>query len=349
MASTTKLMTAYLAREALDLDRVVTTAPYEPGPFESLMRLRRGEQVSVHDLLYGLLLASGNDAAVTLAVAVAGSEEAFVSRMNDAAAELGLSDTSYENPIGFDAPTHFTTARDLVALALELRDDRVLSEIVDTDRATLVEGERVRRIRNRNTLVRRVPFVDGVKTGYTDSAGYVLVASGERNGITLVSALLGAPSERARDTGSLGLLRWGFSRYARERALVANEVLARVPVVDRDVEVSLAASRPVDLVVRPDERVDVRTERVPAEVGGPIPAGKRLGTAIVTVDGSTQARVPLLATEAVAAASTIERIDAALPGRRAAALGLLALGAGAVIALIAVAARWVAGRGRPAR
>ena len=104
MASTTKLMTAYLSLRELDLDDVVTAAPYAPGPAESLMKLRPDEQVSVHDLLYGLLLASGNDAAQTLAVAAAGSEEAFVAEMNRAARKLDLTETSYENPIGFDAP-----------------------------------------------------------------------------------------------------------------------------------------------------------------------------------------------------------------------------------------------------
>lgn len=341
MASTTKLMTAYLALKALDLDEAVTAAPYSPGPAESLMGLRPGEQVSVHDLLYGLLLASGNDAAETLAVAVSGSEDAFVARMNRTARRLDLEDTSYQDPIGFDAPGHYTSAHDLVDLTMDLRRDAVFRRIVDTPSAELTEGRKPRRIVNRNNLVRTVPWVDGVKTGYTDDAGFVLVASGRRKGVTLISAVLGAPSEAERDASSLELLRYGFSLYRHETVVKRGERLAETGVRYRDEAVPLAAIRGVSLTLRRDQDVEVRPEGVPAEIEGPISRGERLGTAVVTVDGAVETRVPLVSTRSVGAASLIDRIDSALPGRRTGAWGLLALGALAIVVFVVLIVAWI--------
>ena len=349
MASTTKLMTAYLARRDLGLDDRVAKAPYDPGPAESLMGLRGGERVSVHDLLYGLLLASGNDAAVTLAVASAGSEAAFVADMNRAARGLGLDDTSYENPIGFDGPGHFSTVADLADLAVEIREDPVLRRIVDTPKILLTEGARRRRVVNRNTLVRKVAFVNGVKTGFTEGAGYALVGSGTRQGVTVIAALIGAPSELARDTGTLALLRYGLSLYSRERVLERGERLGEVAIANREVTVPVIASEPVALTVRRDEDVEVARRGLPAEVEGPVAEGERLGAALVTVDGATAARVPLVAARSADAASLIERIDAALPGRRAGAWGLLALAVLAAALIVVVPAVWLLRRSRGRR
>jgi D-alanyl-D-alanine carboxypeptidase (penicillin-binding protein 5/6) len=344
MASTTKLMTAYLALRSLDLDDVVTAAPYDPGPAESLMKLEPGEQVSVHDLLYGLLLASGNDAAVTLADAVSGSEPDFVALMNRTARRLDLDDTGYRDPIGFDAPGHHTSARDLVELTEDLRRNRTFRRIVDTPEIELSEGERPRHIVNRNNLVRSEPWVDGVKTGYTDGAGYVLVGSGERKGVELISALLGAPTESARDAGTLELLRYGFSLYHREQVVRKGERLTATEIRYSGTRVPLAAGDGLELTVRRDEDVEVRPMGVPAEIEGPIERGERLGSAIVTVDGAREARIPLVSIRSADAASLMDRIDAALPGSRAGAWGILGLGALAVVLAGFVVFAWARGR-----
>jgi serine-type D-Ala-D-Ala carboxypeptidase (penicillin-binding protein 5/6) len=344
MASTTKLMTAYLALRSLDLEDVATAAPYDPGPIESLMKLRPNERVSVHDLLYGLLLASGNDAAVTLAEAVAGTESAFVARMNRTARRIGLDDTSYRDPIGFDAPGHHTSARDLVDLTDDLFRDPTFGRIVDTPEIELTEGERPRHIVNRNTLVRNVKWVTGVKTGFTNDAGYVLVGSGERKGVTLISALLGAPSEAARDAGTLELLRYGFSLYRRERVVRTGERLGATEIRYSGVDVPVAAGEGVELTLRRDEDVEVLPVGVPAEIEGPIERGGRLGAAIVTVDGAREARIPLVSIRSADAASLIDRIDAALPGSRAGAWGLLGLGALAIVLVGGVVVAWARGR-----
>ena len=224
IASTTKLMTALVALETAPLDDVITAVPYDPAPAESLVGLRAGERMTLADLLRALLLPSANDAAETIADGISGSPEAFVDEMNARAEDLGLEDTSYANPVGLDERGNESSARDLVTLALELRKIPFFRETVDQPRATLRSGDRRRVVLNRNRLVRDVDFVDGVKTGRTDDAGYVLVGSATQRGVTVVSAVLGEPSEAARDADTLALLRYGLDRFrrasrARSRAL----------------------------------------------------------------------------------------------------------------------------------
>ena len=210
-------MTAYLALRNLPLSRRLTSPPYSPVLGESVLGLVPGERETVHDLVYGMLLPSGNDAAVRLADGVAGSVPQFVAMMNRAAVRLGLRDTHYATPVGLDSPGNYSSARDLVRLVSVLRRDPRFRRITNTPRATLRDGARVRHVVNRNDLVLEVPWVNGVKTGHTVDAGYVLVASATRHGVTLISVVLGAPTIAARDSGSLALLRYGVSRY-RPRA-----------------------------------------------------------------------------------------------------------------------------------
>ena len=198
IASTTKLMTALLAVETAPLDDVLTVAPYDAGAAESLAGLREGERITVRDLVRGLMLASGNDAAVTLAVGVSGSVDAFVRDMNARARELGLRDTTFTNPVGLDEGRNRSSPRDLARLARVLRRNEFLRRTADLERATIRSGERRLTVVNRNTLVRRVDWVDGFKTGRTNQAGYVLVGSATRRGVTVVSAVMGAPTEAAR-------------------------------------------------------------------------------------------------------------------------------------------------------
>src|SRR4051794_21329591 len=183
IASTTKLMTALLTLERTNLDDVVPAAPYHPLPAESVAGLRTGERLTVRDLLRALLLASANDAAETLAVDVSGSQAAFVRAMNARAAQLHLRNTHYANAIGLDEQGNYSSARDLVTLAGVLLRKPFFALTVNRPRATLSSGARVRRIVNRNSLVREFPFVHGVKTGHTQQAGYVLVGEAQRHGV----------------------------------------------------------------------------------------------------------------------------------------------------------------------
>lgn len=337
MASTTKLMTAYLALHRLPLGKLLTAPPYHPIPSESLLGLQPGERMSVRDLLYGLLLPSGNDAAVTLADGVAGSTQAFVGEMNREAHRLGLDDTSYANPIGLDAPTNYTSPRDLADLTLALRHDGLFRRIVDTPRITLETGDHPRTITNRNTLLLAHPWVNGVKTGYTPGAGNVLVATGTRKGVTLLSVVMGEPTETSRDSDSLALLDYGFSLYRREQAVRRGERVGSADVPNAGARIPLVAARPVEATVRRGQSVDVSL-RAPAAVEAPIHRGERLGIATVTVDGDPVGHIPALAARPVkpAASGVLPSVDDAIPGPRV-VVWLLVVAAAAFVILIAAA------------
>ena len=309
IASTTKLMTAYVAMKELPLGKIVRAAPYEPIYGESLLGLREGERVSVRDLLYGLMLVSGNDAAHTLAVAAAGSEERFVGQMNRYAAALGLADTHYANTIGLDEEGNYSTAADLATLTRRLLRDPTFARIVDTREALLRSLDRPRRIENSNDLLETAPWVTGVKTGHTFDAGYVLVASGERRGVSLVSATLGEPTEEARFADNLDLLEYGFSQYRRRLPVRAGQALAKPEIRYSGGHLPLRAERSIQVGLRRDQRLDLRV-RAPGEVEGPIRRGARIGKATVFVDGRKVGSVPLRAGRAVPEASAFDRARA---------------------------------------
>jgi D-alanyl-D-alanine carboxypeptidase (penicillin-binding protein 5/6) len=308
IASTTKLMTALLARELLPLDREVTAGRYRAGPAESRINLRPGERMEVADLLRALLLESANDAAVTLARAAGGSVSGFVDLMNARARQLGLSDTHFTNPVGLDDPGNRSSARDLAHLARRALRDAFLAETVDMPRARLTTGARQRVVENRNALVRRFGWVDGVKTGHTTQAGYVLVGAADRKRVPLVSVVLGAASPAARDMDTVRLLNYGYSLYDRKRVLKAGRTVARARVAYHgDRTVALTPARDLALTVRRGQRIR-RTVDAPAEVDGPLAAGSRVGWVTVRYRDRT-ARVPLITADAVPGAGPLRKLS----------------------------------------
>jgi D-alanyl-D-alanine carboxypeptidase (penicillin-binding protein 5/6) len=338
IASATKLMTAYLALRRLPVNSEVAAAPYSPIAGESLLGLEPGERMSVRDLLYGLLMASGNDAAVTLADGVSGSTEAFVAQMNRAARRLGLRDTSYENPIGLDAPGNYSSARDLADLTLTLRRDELFRRIVDTPQITLESGNQPRTIMNRNDLLSGHPWINGVKTGYTPEAGNVLVATGTRKGVTLLSVVMGASSIASRDSSTLTLLDYGFSLYRREVAVRPGERLGSASVANADTRLVLKAKGGVRATVRSGQEIDVAVH-APSSVEAPIRRGERVGTATATLAGQPVGRVALVAARTVkptADNSPVATVDDAIPGPRA-VVWLIGAGLVAIVVLIGTA------------
>ena len=311
IASATKLMTALLTLERKDLDDVVPAAPYAASSVESKIGLAPGERMTVRDLLTALVLESANDAAVTLAVGVAGSREAFVREMNRRAVTLGLRDTSYANPIGFDDPNNYSSARDLARLARRLLRNREFARIADLPMATLTSGARTRTIDNRNALVQRYPFVSGVKTGHTLGAGYVLIGSGAAGGGRVITVTLGAPSESARDADTLALLRWGLEQFRRVTLLRPGKVLARLDVDHRDEDAEVGARRRVSLVLRRGERTKTLVD-APEELDGPLAEGERVGWVEVQRGGRTVRRVPLVTLADVEGASFLHKLVRAL-------------------------------------
>jgi D-alanyl-D-alanine carboxypeptidase (penicillin-binding protein 5/6) len=310
IASTTKLMTVLVALQRDDLDDVFSAVDYQASPIESQIGLRAGERMSVRDLLRAALLPSANDAAATLAAGTMGTTAAFVREMNRTAGLLGLRDTSFANPVGLDDPHNYSSARDLATLAIRLRRYEFFRRTVDLPRATLRSGARIRTVLNRNTLVRRIDAVDGVKTGRTDRAGYVLVGSATRAGVTVLSVVLGEPSEHARDADSLALLRYGLASYDAVTPVPEGRVLGRVALRYRRGEsVELVAGGTVRRVLRKGVRTSVDVVGLPDEVDGPLPRGSRLGTAIVRAGSEVLGRVPVVTARPVAEASVATRLD----------------------------------------
>jgi D-alanyl-D-alanine carboxypeptidase (penicillin-binding protein 5/6) len=307
IASTTKLMTAYVVLHELPLDRIVRAAPYEAEYGESLLGLRPGQRISVRDLLYGLVLRSGNDAAYDLALAAAGSERRFVGQMNRYAAALGLSDTHYANPIGLDQRGNHSSARDLATLTQHLLRIPAFARIAASRSAVLRSVRPRRRIATINELLRMAPWVTGVKTGHTFGALYVLVGSGRRKGVELISVAIGAPTDEDRFRDDLRLLDYGFAQYERRLPIRAGAALAAPSIRYAGGELPLRAARTVAVGLRRDQRITVAV-RAPREVEGPIRRGAALGRATVSVDGLPTASVPLRAGRAVATASTLDRV-----------------------------------------
>ena len=220
MASVTKLMTVLVALETLSPDDVVTV-PQEAIIGNASMGLQAGQKVHVRALLYGALLPSGNDAAMTLAIASAGSEQAFVAKMNQRAQEWGLSHTHFVNPHGLDAPDHYASARDLAQLAIRALKNPLIAEIVGVPAIT-IEGFK---LINTNQLLTTYPGAYGVKTGTTDNAGQVLIGAARRSGQGNVLTVVMNSSDRYAET--TGLMDFYFTHWAWIDAGLKQDVLNR--------------------------------------------------------------------------------------------------------------------------
>jgi len=343
IASTTKLMTALVALDELELKRTYRLPSYAASPAESVVGLRGGERMTFADLLRAMMLPSANDAANAIALLSAGSVAAFVREMNARARELGLRNSRFSTPVGLDQAGNYSSAEDLVKMALLLRSNSFVREIVDLPRATLRSGAQERVVVNRNRLIARHPFVSGIKTGHTLGAGYVLVGSASQDGVSVVSSVLGAPSEDARDTDSLALLRYGLSRYERRPAVRAREVLSRVAVENQgDLRAELTAERTLRVVARKRERLRVRVKEAPDSVEGPLRAGTRMGTVQVLRRGEVVASTALVVGRAVPEATAPQRVRSWL-GRTGTGV-LLGFLAACTVLLVLLRRRVVRGR-----
>lgn len=312
MASTTKIMTALVVLERADLDDRYTVPAEAVAIGGSTARLEEGEQLSVRDLLTGLLVASGNDAAVTLADGLAGTQQAFVAMMNAKAKELGLDHTRYANPHGLDAPRHFSTVRDLVTVAEAAMENPLFRELVSSRRATIPGpgGVGTRDLLSENELLDIDPEADGVKTGMTDGAGYALVAHADRAalGMDLYLASLRSPSSEIRARDARALLDDAFAEFTRARLVAPGAVLARAQVdgiPGRTIPVVAAA--PLDAPMRLGDPVTA-TLVAPEEVEPPVAEGDVLGTVTYRQNDRTIGRVDLVAGESADGPGILDRL-----------------------------------------
>jgi len=316
-ASLTKLMTAYLAFTAvkdkkLALDARPPVSPLAHKAIGSRMFVDPASPATVDELLHGLIIQSGNDAAIILAEAISGTEEAFTQQMNREAKRLGLTNTLFANASGLPGAQHYSTARDLAMLAIKLIEDHPDYYKLYSQRDYTYNNIKQP---NRNRLLFVDPSVDGVKTGHTEAAGFCLVASSQRTAPgtdlqrRLLSVVLGTASESARTIESQKLLNYGFASFDTLKLYAREATAASYPIYKGNAaEVKAGFAGPV-LVSVPRGRAQAvkgEIERVQPLIA-PIEQGQRIGTLRVQFDGKTIAEHPLIALEAVGSAGWFGR------------------------------------------
>ena len=304
IASTTKIMTCIVALESLPLDKVVTASKRAEATNESQLGLKAGQQFTVEQLLYALMVKSANDAGVVLAEASAGTVEAFVDKMNAKAADLGLKNTHFTNPHGLDNGGYkagYSSAGDLATLAQYAMKNAEFRKLVGTvDWSITMPGDtKPQTFRNHNELLGAVSWVTGIKTGFTSQAGFCLVASGTSKGVSLIGVILGEKTQPPCWADSKTLLEFGFSQY--EQVLLADQ---GVPTAD------------LSLPYRSDEKLELVTERsaaatvfkgdtvtskvnVASNLVLPVQAGQVFGTVQFSVGDRQVASVNLVAARSV--------------------------------------------------
>jgi len=310
-ASLTKLMTAYLTFAALrqrriSLDQAVPVSERAWRAQGSRMFIEPRKPVTVNELIYGMIVQSGNDACIALAEAVAGSEEAFVELMNREAQRLGLKNTQFANSTGLSHPQHYSTAQDLAELAAA-----VIRDFPDYYPLYSRKEYRYNNITqyNRNRLLWTDPSVDGMKTGYTENAGYCLITSAARGERRLVSVVLGAASETARAVESQKLLNYGFQSYDGVRLYPGKQAVATLPVYKgsaNGVKAGFISDFHVTMPRGTGDKLKATVESMQPLLA-PLTVGQTIGTMTIMLDGKPYRQVPVVALEDVPVAGILGR------------------------------------------
>lgn len=312
-ASLTKLMTAYLAFDALKHGTLslkqqlnVPAAALRSKSDESRMLLKAGQTVTVDELLHGLVVQSGNDAAITLAVNIAGSEAGFVDMMNQEAKRLGMNNTHFTNPVGMPDAQHYSSASDLAVLAAAiLRDYPQHYPLFSLRNYTFNNVAQA----NRNRLLWLDPYADGMKTGHTESAGFCLVGSAQRDNHRLISVLFGADTDSLRATESQKLMNFGFQNFDAVRLYQKNQPVSQVRVwkgTERHLEVGFR--RDLFLSIPKGTFAQLKaTMETHQPILAPITGGQQLGVLKLTLAGKPYADFPLVALDSVPLANVFSR------------------------------------------
>jgi len=311
-ASLTKIMTAYviyreLANKHLTLDDKVTISQKAWKTGGSKMFLEVGKQVRVEDLLKGMIIQSGNDASVALAEHVGGNEATFTAMMNQHAARLGMTNSHFENSMGLPAENHYTTARDLSKLTFALIKE--FPEYYRWDSQKEFTYNKITQ-KNRNKLLWRDNSVDGVKTGFTNEAGYCMVTSAKREGMRLIAVVMGTKTTEARADESQTLINYGFNFYETHRLYQANTMLKEVRVWGGDtktVQLGLAGDLYVTIFRKHYNELKV-TMALNPDITAPVTKGVGYGTLNVSFAGQPVAKQPLVALKTVSAGNFFQRL-----------------------------------------
>ncbi|MGE3847915.1 MAG: D-alanyl-D-alanine carboxypeptidase family protein [Gammaproteobacteria bacterium] len=311
-ASLTKIMTVYAASHALKeglihIDDQVTISKKAWKMEGSRMFLEVGKQVSVDMLLNGIVIQSGNDASVALAEHVSGSEEVFVGLMNKHAKALGMTNTSFSDATGLPDPNNYTTARDMAKLSAAL-----IREFPEEYKRSAVKEFTFNGIRqhNRNRMLTRDATVDGIKTGHTESAGFCLISSALRDGMRVISAVMGTASDDARTEASYALINYGYRFFETKQLYEAKQVVASPEVWGGATEtVPVGSLKPVWATLPRGRFKDVKAVAKLAEpIKAPLTMGQPLGHMTLNLDEQEVAEIPLVALAEVAEGSLFSRL-----------------------------------------
>jgi len=287
IASTTKIMTALVVCEQTNvLDRV--RIPQEAVGIEgSSIYLKAGEILTVQELLYGLMLHSGNDAAVALAIYCGGTVEGFAELMNDKAHRLGMYDTHFVNPNGLDSPGHYSTARDMAILAANAMENPIFAKTVSTKTVTIGN----RSLRNHNKLLWSLEGADGVKTGFTKKAGRILVSSCTRQGRRLIAVTMNDGNDWQDHQN---LMENGFANFSVQQIVRAGDCLGKIAVISGNATgVELIATEDFFYALSPEEKPEIVLSKQ-GFVYAPVAQGQEAGYAYVCLNGRAVGKIPLI-------------------------------------------------------
>ncbi|WP_078380105.1 D-alanyl-D-alanine carboxypeptidase family protein [Sutcliffiella halmapala] len=289
-ASMTKIMTMLLIMEAIDegkltWDEKIRTSEYAASMGGSQIFLEAGEEMTTDEMLRGIAIASGNDASVAMAERIAGSEEAFVEKMNAKAKELGLENTLFQNPTGLPAKNHYSTASDMAVIAKELLKFDDITKYTGQYEDYLRENtEKKFWLVNTNKLVKFYPGVDGVKTGFTAEAKYCLTATAKKDNMRVIAVVYGAPTPKERNAQITNMLDYAFSHYKTHPMFERNVAVAKVKVSKGSKkELEAVTSEPISVLTKKGETVDdvVKVINVDEKVQAPVKKGDKVGTIVL--------------------------------------------------------------------
>lgn len=297
IASTTKIMTAIVALENGNLNDKVKVSKKAASIWGSTIKLKEGEELTLRELLYGMMLKSGNDAALAVAEHVGGTVENFVKMMNDKAKELGLKDTAFKTPHGLDVEGHYSTPYELAMMTRYALRNPIFAEMVATKSTTITN----RSLYTTNEMLSLYPGADGVKTGYTGKAGRCLVTSATRDGFKIISVVLNCASRNKRAESSKAILDYAFNNYRPYELLRANQELGQVSVYKgKKSSVSVVAVESIKLPLSKEEKAKLRTELTLEDtINAPVYKGVEVGKIEFLVDGKLIARSAVKTAEVV--------------------------------------------------
>lgn len=302
-ASMTKVMTMLLIMEALDqgnlkIDEKIRTSEHAASMGGSQIFLEPGEEMTTEEMLKGIAIGSGNDAAVAVAERLAGSEEAFVEMMNKKASSLGLKNTAFKNVTGLPVDEHYSTAHDMAIMAKELLKYEDITKFTGTYEAYLREdSDKKFWLVNTNRLVKFYPGVDGLKTGFTKEAKYCLTATAEKNGMRVIAVVFGAPTSKERNAQVTKMLDYAFSQYETHPVYKRNELIGKVNVSKGDQkQASAVTSETISLLTKKGEKVDDVEKKIimNKDLKAPIAKGQEIGKVLFIKDGKTVVESPLV-------------------------------------------------------